>query len=89
MSPMPELDGEYADLKATVAEFADEVVAPAAAQHGRSSGFREAQRHGAQVRQADHAHRGLAHGHRRYVTPAGLDASCWCSSKACKYRPRR
>nr|WP_217996540.1 acyl-CoA dehydrogenase family protein [Piscicoccus intestinalis] len=39
MSPMPELDGEYADLKATVAEFADEVVAPAAAQHDREHSF--------------------------------------------------
>lgn len=36
---MPELDGEYADLKATVAEFADEVVAPAAAQHDREHSF--------------------------------------------------
>ncbi|MEH6380278.1 MAG: acyl-CoA dehydrogenase family protein, partial [Dietzia cercidiphylli] len=36
---MPELEEHYADLKSTVAEFADKVVAPASAEHDRNHSF--------------------------------------------------
>ena len=36
---MPELEEHYADLKSTVAEFADKVVAPASAEHDRNHTF--------------------------------------------------
>ncbi|AWH92603.1 acyl-CoA dehydrogenase family protein [Dietzia lutea] len=36
---MPELEEHYADLKSTVADFADKVVAPASAEHDRNHTF--------------------------------------------------
>ena len=36
---MPELEEHYADLKTTVADFADKVVAPASAEHARNHTF--------------------------------------------------
>ena len=36
---MPELEEHYADLKSTVADFADKVVAPASAEHDRDHTF--------------------------------------------------
>src|SRR5699024_7229070 len=36
---MPELEEHYADLKATVADFADKVVAPVSAEHDRNHTF--------------------------------------------------
>ena len=36
---MPELEEHYQDLKSTVAEFADKVVAPASVEHDRNHTF--------------------------------------------------